>query len=244
MGQRGLSMFGFRKKKESEPFVAAVIPAGGSSSRMGENKLLMDLGGMPVLIRTLQAFLFSGAIREVVVACREADMAEIASLCALYGLREGVRLVRGGDTRQRSVLAGVMEVSKKAEYIAIHDGARPLVEQDVIARTVEAAISFGAAAPAVAVKDTIKEVTGGVIVRTLARERLFAVQTPQVFDAALIKAALVKAEEEQIQYTDDCAAAEAVGMAVHIVEGDYENIKLTTPEDIIAAEAILAERGE
>ena len=235
-------MFGLRKKAENGPFVAAVIPAGGSSSRMGENKILMDLAEMPVLIRTLMAFLRCGAVREIVVPCREGDMAEIASLCTAYGVRDGIKLVRGGDTRQRSVLAGVMEVSKKAEYIAIHDAARPLVQEELIRRTIEAAVAYGAAAPVVAVKDTIKEVSGGVVVRTLARERLFAVQTPQVFDAALIKAALSKAEEEHIQYTDDCAAAEAVGMAVHTVDGDYENIKLTTPEDIIAAEAILAER--
>ena len=125
---------------------------------------------------------------------------------------------------------------------AIHDGARPLISWQVIDRAVRAAHSFGAAAPAIPVKDTIKVVTGGIVKETPERKHLYAVQTPQVFDVALLRGALQKAEAEEAIITDDCSAVERLGMSVKIVEGDERNLKITTPMDLAVARMLLEER--
>ncbi len=137
---------------------------------------------------------------------------------------------------------GLNSLSDKVKLAAIHDGARPLVTFEVIDRTVRAANSYGAAAPGVPVKDTIKTVVGGIVGETPDRSLLRAIQTPQVFDADLLRAALDKAVQDDAQITDDCSAVERMGMSVRIVEGDERNIKVTTPLDLKLAEAILEER--
>ena len=147
-----------------------------------------------------------------------------------------------GDTRTASVLAGAREVSGEAELIAIHDGARPLVPPEVVDAAILRAAECGAAAPAVPVKDTVKRASGALVEATLDRDSLFAVQTPQVFQADLIRGALQKALDDGAAVTDDCAAVERIGMTVALTEGSYENIKITTPTDLLIAEAILSGR--
>ena len=131
------------------------------------------------------------------------------------------------------------EVSDQAELIAIHDGARPLVSQEVLERAIVRAAQCGAAAPAVPVKDTIKRARDGMVEATLNRSELFAIQTPQVFQGDLIRTALIKALEEGAELTDDCSAVERLGIGVALTQGDYRNLKITTPEDLAVAEALL-----
>ena len=142
-----------------------------------------------------------------------------------------------------SSAAGVFEADRHSGYIAISDGARPLVTPELIDATVEAAKKFGAAAPAVPVKDTIKVAENGVVTDTPDRSKLFAIQTPQVFEADLIKGALTKAMRDKIPVTDDCSAVEAMGYPVHLIEGSYQNIKITTQDDLIISQAYLAAKG-
>ena len=129
--------------------------------------------------------------------------------------------------------------SDQAELIAIHDGARPLVSQEVLERAIVRAAQCGAAAPAVPVKDTIKRARDGMVEATLNRSELFAIQTPQVFQGDLIRTALIKALEEGAELTDDCSAVERLGIGVALTQGDYRNLKITTPEDLAVAEALL-----
>ena len=233
-------MLGKRKKKNTLPAVCAVIVAAGSSRRMGgENKLLLPLAGTPVLAHTLCAFEKCAAIRDIVLVCREQDIlpyTELAQNCGVSKLRT---VTRGGDSRTASVLAGITAAPEDTGLVAVHDGARPLVSEAVITEAVYAAAEYGAAAPVVPVKDSIKRIQDGSIAADVPRDTLAAVQTPQVFDRALLTRALETAARDNRSFTDDCAAVEAMGQAVRATHGSYENIKITTPEDILVAEAFL-----
>ncbi len=222
----------------------AVVAAAGSSRRMGSDKLLLPLGEIPVLIRTLRALENCGEITEIIVVTREDLIVPIGQLCKDAALDKVTKVVVGGATRTDSVLAGVREAEGKAQLIAIHDAARPLVTEEVIIQAIEMARVRGAVAPAVPVKDTLKRAVDGVVVNTPDRAELFAVQTPQVFEHGLILGALEKAVADGVELTDDCAAVERLGMSVCLTPGSYENIKLTTPEDVAVAESILERRGE
>ena len=224
------------------PYAAAVIVAGGSGSRFGGDKLMADLAGMPVLAHTLLAFEAVQAIREIVLVTREESMEAVADLCRMYHISKISNIVSGGDTRAQSSLAGVMAVSPKAELIAIHDGARPLVTEDVITDALWTAYRHTAALPAVSVRDTIKVASDGVVTDTPDRASLYAAQTPQCFQADLIRAALMDTVRNAPGVTDDCLAVERVGGKIYLSKGSEENIKITTPMDMKIAEAILAER--
>jgi len=226
------------------PRCAALVAAAGSSSRMGGvNKLLQPLDGIPVLVRTLTALQQAGTIDEIIVATREEDLVEISQLCKTYGITKCSKVVRGGETRVHSVMLAAMEADPKTKLLAVQDGARPLVTTEVIDRVVLAAVRCGAAAPAIPVKDTIKTVRqDNSVEETLDRSVLRAIQTPQVFDATILKAALQDAIDKEAPITDDCSAVERIGKTVFLVEGDEENIKITTPIDLILAEAILRSR--
>ena len=218
----------------------AVIVAAGSASRMGGiDKVMAPLGGEPMIVKTVRAFQECDAIREIVVVTREDLIRPITSL--LSGMDKVIAVVAGGASRQESVHLGLNTLSSKVELAAIHDGARPLVSYEVIDRTVRAANTYGAAAPGIPVKDTVKQVQGGVVTATPDRASLRAVQTPQVFDFDLLRGALKKAREEVAQVTDDCSAVERMGFSVKIVEGDERNIKVTTPTDLKIAEMLLEE---
>lgn len=218
----------------------AVIVAAGSASRMGGiDKVMAALGGEPMIARTVRAFQQCGAIADIVIVTRPNLIRPISALCARM---DKVRMVvAGGQSRQESVALGLNALPKGVELAAVHDGARPLITDAVIDRTVRAANSYGAAAPAVPVKDTIKVVRGGLVTDTPDRASLQAVQTPQVFDFDLLRGALKKAAEDAAAVTDDCSAVERLGMAVKIVEGDERNLKVTTPMDLKIAEMLLEE---
>ena len=179
------------------------------------------------------------------VAAREEDLVEISRLCHTYGITKCAKVVRGGESRVHSVLLAALEASPEASLLAVQDGARPLVTPELIGHVVSAAARCGAAAPAVAVKDTVKTVRAdGSVAETLERDVLRAVQTPQVFEASLLKVALQSALESGAPVTDDCSAVEQLGKVVFLVEGEEENLKITTPVDLILAEAILRAREE
>lgn len=218
----------------------AVIVAAGSASRMGGiDKVMASLGGTPMVARTAAAFQNCDAIAEIVIVTRPDLIRPISALCA--GMDKVRAVVAGGSSRQESVWLGLNALSEDIQLAAIHDGARPLVSNLVIDRTVRAANSYGAAAPAVPVKDTVKVVKGGLVEKTPERATLQAVQTPQVFDFDLLRGALKQAEEEKAAVTDDCSAVERLGMKVKIVEGDERNLKVTTPMDLKIAEMLLEE---
>ena len=232
-----------RKKKDTVPYCAAVVAAAGSSSRMGQDKIMLDLAGVPVIVHTLRALEQCPYIHEIVVVTREELLVPVCRLCAEHALEKVSKVVVGGSARAHSVRMGVLEVSQQAKLIAIQDGARPLVSQQLLSEVIGKAASCGAAAPAVPVKDTIKRAEDGVVIDTPDRSTLFAVQTPQVFEADLIRAALHKAVAECLPVTDDCSAVERLGMKVTLTQGSDENIKITTPADLILAEGLLQWRN-
>lgn len=215
----------------------AIILGAGNGTRMKtkDSKLLLKIGGKTVIERSVDAFLSSSDIDEVIVTVREQDIETFSDLLT----DERVTFVIGGDTRQQSVRNAV-ETIDECGLLAIHDGARPLISSDAIDDTVRAAKEYSAAATGVYVKDTIKVVDkDGFVVNTPDRSTLFAVQTPQIFDFELYKSALEFAEKNGRDFTDDCQLAEYYGKKVKMVTGDYTNIKITTPEDIDFAESIL-----
>ena len=223
---------------------AAVIVAAGRGSRMGlgRNKVLAGVAGVPVIVRTVRALaqtaLFDGGI--VVVTGAE-DMEQMRALMAAHGL--DVTLTEGGTDRQQSVHHGLQAVNPAADIIAIHDGARPLVTRAVIERTIESAKRCGSGVAAVTLKDTVKRVDAeGAVIDTPNRETLRAVQTPQTFDARLIRAAHERFADSAERATDDAALAERAGCRVMLTEGDVENIKLTTPEDMLLAQQVILRR--
>lgn len=241
-----MPIFGaLRKRRPASPFCTAVVPAAGSSTRMeGQDKILLELGDRPVLVRTLQALEACALIHEIVVVTREDLVVPVSRLCRDFGLEKVTKVVTGGATRTLSVLSGIRSASLEAELIAVHDGARPFVTQEVLEEVIRKAAECGAAAPAVPVTDTIKRAKDGVVEETLDRETLFAIQTPQVFEASLLKAALQKAAEEGVTLTDDCGAVERLGMRISLTRGDRANLKLTTPTDLDLGLGILIGRGE
>ena len=222
----------------------AVLLAAGSSTRMGgsRSKVLEELGGRPALCRSLEVLDRCPLIGEICLVCREQDRADMLPLAS--GLATPVRVVPGGAQRQDSVEQGVEALTGPWEYVAIHDGARPLVTEEVLAAVCRDAMAHGAATAAVPSKDTCKLADGaGFVAATPARDRLWAVQTPQAFSLALYREALEKARAAGQSYTDDCQLIEAAGGKVKLTMGDYRNIKLTTPEDLLAARAYLGGEG-
>ena len=218
---------------------AVIVAAGTASRRGGIDKVMAPLQGEPMLKRTVRTFQGCDAIKEIVIVTREDLLERVSAMCGEFSKVTAV--VVGGKDRPESVTNGLNALSKNVKLAAIQDGARPLITWQVIDRVVRAANSYGAAAPAIPVKDTVKEVQGGIVLSTPDRSRLQAVQTPQVFDFDLLRGALKKAAQEGAAITDDCSAVERMGFKVKIVEGDERNIKITTPIDIKIAEALLEE---
>ena len=235
----------FKRKKTSKAGCSVIVVAAGSARRMeGIDKILTPLGELPVLVHTLYAFQDCDLVSEVIVVTREDLLVSVGDLCRQFRLDKVKKVVKGGKERIHSVQAGLAEVCSDANIIAIHDGARPLLPQSVLREVLNKALLTGAAAPALPMTDTIKRAENGLAVETLDRSTLFAVQTPQVFDADLIRAAIHKAIADGETLTDDCAAVERMGMKVSLTTGSRENLKLTTPFDLIVAEGILEARGK
>lgn len=225
--------------------VTAVITAAGKGTRMNSsiNKQYIELGGMPVLARTIAAFQKCGQVDEIVVVINEEDIQFCKdSIIDRYGLNKVKTLVSGGAERQNSVYKGLCAVDDKCGIVLIHDGARPFVPIENIVASIENARIYRACGVGVKIKDTVKiSNSDGFVSSTPDRNNLWSIQTPQSFDYRII----MKAHEEAIRNnyigTDDMMLVEKMGIPVKIVEGSYKNIKITTPEDIIIGEAILAD---
>ena len=221
-------------------YCGAVIVAAGTASRMeGLDKVMASLNGEPMIVRTVRTFQNCDAVKEIVIVTREDLIQQIADLCREFDKVKAV--VVGGKDRAASVNNGLNALSGKVKLAAVQDGARPLITEAVIDRTVRAANTYGATAPAIPVKDTVKVVEGGIVTTTPQRSTLKAIQTPQVFDFDLLRGALKHAAEKELEITDDCSAVELLGFKVKIVEGDEHNIKVTTPMDLKIAQMLLEE---
>ncbi len=221
-------------------YCGAVIVAAGSASRMGGiDKVMAPLGGEPMIVRTVRQFQQCDAIREIVVVTRQDLIMSIMDLCHDFDKVQAV--VVGGDSREDSVNLGMNTLSDKVRLVAVQDGARPFATWQLIDRVVRAANSYGAAVPAIPVKDTVKQVAGGLVESTPERSALRAVQTPQVFDFDLLRGALAQAKKNKTIITDDSSAVELMGMKVRVVEGDERNFKITTPMDLKLAQLMLEE---
>ncbi len=219
-------------------YCGAVIVAAGNASRMGGiDKVMAELGGEPMVVRTVRQFQQCDAIREIVIVTRQDLIVPIMDLC--HGFDKVRAVVVGGSSRDESVSLGLNALSGRVRLVAVHDGARPFADWQLIDRVVRAANTYGAAAPAIPVKDTIKVVRGGLVEQTPQRDTLQAVQTPQVFDFDLLRGALAKARRDGAKITDDCSAVELLGASVRIVPGDERNIKITTAMDLSVARLLL-----
>lgn len=218
----------------------AIIPAAGHGSRMGaeKNKLLLELSGRPVLAWTLEAFESCPLVDEVLIVANEQDIFSYRDIVSSYGFGKVKAILRGGETRAESVYRGLL-AAEDADIVVIHDGARALVTPEIIEKTIEGSRETGAAISAVHAVDTIKITDGGFIKETPDRSDLYAAQTPQVFRKDLLLRAM---EGDRSGITDDASAVERMGGRVKIVETDYENIKITTPFDLLVAEAVLTKR--
>ena len=223
--------------------VSAVIVSAGNSTRMGGiNKQFLELDGVPVIVNTITMFQRCNMIDEIIIVTRESEIDAVAKLVEKYDFYKVNNIVAGGETRQLSVYEGVTSTSNITDLVVIHDGARPLVTVKVIEETIKAAAEFGASATGVKVKDTVKVVDDNDnIIDTPDRTYMRFIQTPQVFDKKLYLDA-VNTVENSKDFTDDCKLLEAYGKTVKFVDGDYENIKITTPEDVELAESYLKRR--
>ncbi len=219
--------------------VPVIVVAAGSSLRMkGVNKQLYEIGGIPVVVRTLLAFENCDAISNIILVVKTEDLFKIQFICEKYNLSKLTDIVCGGESRQESVLRGFERLPQDAEKVLIHDGARPLVSDNVIKSVIDGLSKFSACCCAVRVKDTIKEVgEDGSILRTVPRDNLVAVQTPQ---GVKVKEYLEAVKNTNVSlFTDDVSIMEAKGYSAGVVDGDYKNIKITTTEDLILAENFL-----
>ncbi len=228
--------------------ITAIIPAAGQGKRMKNDlsKQFILLQGMPVIAHTLRVFQAVEAIGRIVLVCAPGEE-EFYRPEALreYAVTKPTVTVPGGRERQDSVFTGLQGITWECNYVVIHDGARPLVTVDLLSRIAEEVKNSRAVVAGVPVKDTIKMTdAGGYIIDTLPRERLWHIQTPQAFDAALIKRAYKQAKAANYYGNDDAALVERMGVPVKIIPGSYENVKITTPEDLIIAETILQGRGK
>jgi len=234
-------------KNTEGTFVSVIIAAAGKGTRMNSdiNKQYINICGVPVLARSIGVFQECKLINEIIVVVNKDDIIFCKkNIIDTYEFTKVTQIVAGGDSRQKSVLNGLNAVNKDTEIVLIHDGARPFVKQEIIIDSITSAMNFGAACVAVPVKDTIKRSVGkdgqDFITETIPRETLWLVQTPQAFRYSLIREAHIKAYEEGFEGTDDSILVERLGVPVKIVMGRYDNIKITTWEDLIIGEAILS----
>lgn len=224
--------------------IAAIIVAGGSGKRMGTTikKQFIKLEGKEVLARTIEAFSNCEEISEIIVVTGAEDIEKVnKEIIQRYELKKVSKVVAGGKERQDSVYNGLMATDKDVEYVMIHDGARPFISNKVLQVAITETMKYKATIVAVPVKDTIKQIdsTLGIVEKTPEREKLWIVQTPQSFERQLLLDAYKEASQKGLQVTDDSMIVEAYGTPVHVVLGEYTNIKITTPEDLVMGKSIL-----
>ncbi len=221
--------------------VTCIVAAGGSGTRMGvsTNKLFLKINDVPVIVHTLAALNDCDAIDEIIISAKEDEIFHISELVSIFSISKVKTIVKGGKTRGESVLSAAREVSADADFVMIHDGARPLVSDEVLITTVNSAEQYGAAACGVKPKCTLKSVDSGFIKGTIDREKTVEIQTPQVFKKELFDKMYSHDLETISKATDDCILAELSGAEIFVTEGSYENIKITTPKDLEIAEMLL-----
>jgi 2-C-methyl-D-erythritol 4-phosphate cytidylyltransferase len=217
-----------------------IIPAAGQGKRMGvgKNKLLLELNGIPLFIHTIRVFEMDEECESIVLAIHPNDEVEFKILLENHKITKVTHIVSGGKERQHSIYNALKTVSGNG-VILVHDAARPFVKKEHIHRLMETAEKYGAAILGVPAKDTMKKVQDGKVVETVERTSLWAVQTPQAFRMSILLEANELAEKENFVGTDDASLVERLSVPIKMVQGDYDNIKLTTPEDLFFAEAIL-----
>ena len=224
-------------------YISAIVVAGGSGSRMGTStkKQYLKIKDKEILVYTVECFQNMPEIQEIVVVTGTEDLTYVEKLLKdTYKLNKVSYIVAGGKERQDSVYNGIQAAGEKSDYLVIHDGARPLITKEVVRAGLDMAYAHRASIIAVPVKDTIKLVSkDGKVEDTPDRSSLWSVQTPQIFEKELIIHAHEYAKEHGLSVTDDSMLVEAIGVPVYIVEGEYTNIKITTPEDLIIAEKML-----
>lgn len=227
-------------------YTSAVILAGGSSTRMGEgvSKQLLKIDGIPVIVHTLLAFEVCEAINEIIVVAKKDELPIYELYKKDYSITKITKIVPGGETRQQSAAKGFAEISDKADYVAIHDGARCLVTPEEIERVCAGAYSCGAATAAARATDTVKIAKSGLIKETVDRENVWLAQTPQVFGANIYRAALAMAEKDGISVTDDCSMVEHIDYRIKLIECSKNNLKITTVDDIPLTVAIFKSRKQ
>ncbi len=218
--------------------ITVVIPAAGSGKRFGENKQLKILGDRPLVFHTLKPFIDSELINEIVVVAPKNDVQQLSRELKSMISVKSVMVVAGGNTRQKSVFNGLKAASDSSELICVHDAVRPFVTKELIEKAVNACSEHDGVIVAQSSTDTIKKVMDDQIMETLPRETIWRAQTPQVFSKSALQEALKLAEDENIQGTDEASLLERIGYQVGFVEGSSLNIKITTEEDWVFAEAI------
>ena len=234
-------------KQRKPDFTSAVIVAGGSSTRMGDgiSKQFLEIGGMPVVVRTLLAFEETPEIDEIIVVAKESELELYKEFKAKYKISKLKQAVIGGSSRQESVKNGFELISDKSKYVAIHDGARCLITKEEISRVCQAAYTYNAATAASRATDTIKTATSTEFIdKTVDRSTVWHAQTPQIFGADLYRAALAVATRDKLEVTDDCSLVEHIEHPIKLVECSSCNVKITTPEDVWRAKAIIHQRNK
>jgi 2-C-methyl-D-erythritol 4-phosphate cytidylyltransferase len=223
----------------------AIIAAAGIGRRMGSGgKQYLPLRGEPVLAHALRAFQACFEVYQIIIVSAEVDIDRCRDLVKKYDFGKVTQIIKGGEERQDSVFNALQVVPKQAEIVVVHDGARPLVTPEIIKRSLDELEGWDGVIVGVPAKDTLKLVEAQAVVETLDRERIWQVQTPQVFRADLLTEAYRAAITKGYYGTDDAALMEQLGYKIKVTMGSYENIKITTPEDLVIAEAILAQRAE
>ncbi len=225
-------------------FISAVIPAAGKSIRMNvdKNKNLLRIGNKPLLAYTLDAIIGCEAIDEVIIVHRPDEKDDLLNVLSYIDSEKRIKLVCGGDTRQISAYNGLCNVDPKCTCVVIHDGARPFVTSEIIQRSIDSALHVGASCAAVLAKDTCVLAEDRMISETLERSRLYMLQTPQTFRYEIIKKAYDIALQDHFEATDDTALVKRIGKDIALIQGSYENIKITTSEDLLFAKMLLSDQ--
>ncbi len=225
--------------------IGVIIPAAGRGKRMKANinKQYLKINSIPIIVHTLELFAHDSRIRDIVLVVKDTEVSYCKEKILKKYKFNNINIVAGGETRRESVFAGLMAFSPAIDYVIIHDGARPLLPREVIDRVIDNLGNYKAITTAVKVKDTIKiKDKNNFVSRTLTREKLVAIQTPQAFSYNLIKEAHKKIPEG-VRVSDDASLVEKLGEPVKIIKGSYQNIKITTPDDLTYARLILENRS-